>query len=396
MTDAFYQGSERVMQAENSAIRDLMETVSHLKQSYDDVLGFSAGEPDFDTPEPIKRETVMSLERGETHYTSSYGVLSLRQAVSRSIEKKTGCHYNPETEIMITCGAAEAINNVIFSFINPGDEVLVFTPAFVTYKNLIHMCGGIFKEVPCKAEDGFQFDMELVKSLTTTKTKAVLLNNPCNPTGSVFSRESLEQLCAWAKEKNLIVISDEIYADITYDGKKAYSIASFPEMKERLILISGFSKTYAMTGWRMGYVAADERFFDALMKFHIYCTTCAPTFLQEGIARGIETKETQEAVEKMTETFARRRRIVMDILNQCEKITYTVPYGAFYIMADVSGTGMDGKTFAQKLLETRHVAVVPAESMGQGCENMVRISYACGENAIREGLGRIVEFEKQC
>lgn len=387
-----FREARRMDPVEPSPIRDLMDEVAAMKGKYDDVVSFCAGEPDFSTPEPIKRETIRALRENDTHYASSLGVLSLRREISRKIKEESGCSYDPETEIMVTCGAAEAINNVLLSFLNPGDEVLVFTPAFITYKNLVLMTGAKFVEVPLNREAGYQINMDLVKKLTTERTRAVILNNPCNPTGAVFEEEGLGALCRWIREKNLMVIADEIYADIVYDGKKTCSVASFPDMKERLLLISGFSKTYAMTGWRIGYVAADRRFMETLLKFHTYCSTCEPTFLQSGIARGLRDPETLQAVDRMVETFAKRRELVLKGLDKIDHIRYVKPYGAFYILLDVSETGMDGYQFSRELLQKKHVAVVPADAMGKGCREIVRLSYACSGEMIREGLRRMREF----
>ena len=394
MTGRICQEAEGLRLAAPSPIRDLMDEVSNMKKWYDDIVSFCAGEPDFPTPEPIKRETIRALESNDTHYASSYGVPALLKIISERIERKTGCRYDSAGEIMITCGAAEAINNVLFSFLDTGDEVLIFTPAFITYKNLVLMCGAKAVEVPLKWNDNYMLDIEMVKKLTTERTRAIILNNPCNPTGAVFEESDLRKLCDWAKEKNLIIISDEIYADIVYDGKKAYSIAAFPDMKDRLILINGFSKTYAMTGWRIGYVAADRKFMDSLLKFHTYCTTCAPTFLQSGLAAGLADEETQKAVDRMIETFARRRKMALRMLSECRNLRYSVPYGAFYILVDVSETGMNGKEFSENLLKEKHVAVVPASAMGAGCESIIRISYACSSEMIKEGLSRIQIFQK--
>lgn len=384
--------ANRLSVVESSPIRDLMDEVAKLKEKYDDVVSFCAGEPDFDTPEDIKIETIRALMNNETHYASSYGVLKLRKKISKLIYSATGCKYDAQDEIMVTSGAAEAINNVLLSFINPEDEVIVLTPAFITYKNIIKMCGAKFVEVALKWENNYQIDMKEIMEKTTDKTKAIVLNNPCNPTGAVFNKKSLEELCVWAKEKDIMIISDEIYSDIVYEGAKAHSIAEFDGMKERLIIISGFSKTYAMTGWRLGYIATNREYMETILKMHTYCSTCSPTFLQSGLAEAVDSERTQQEVRHMVETFGKRRKLAIGLSEKCKNIKISIPYGAFYILLDISKTGMDGKTFSEELLRKKHVAVVPADSMGMGCKNIVRMSYACSESMIEEGLKRLYDF----
>ncbi len=391
-----YKESALLAPAKESPIRDLMDRAAKMRQQYDDVISFSAGEPDFDTPQSIKDATIRALQENRTHYASAYGVKELRDAIAGRIKNETGCYYNSENEIIVTTGAAEALNNTILSLFGEGDEVIVLTPAFITYENLIKMSGAKFIEVPLKKEDNYQINIEDIRKVTTDKTKGIVINNPGNPTGAVFEKERLEELCRFIKEKNMLVISDEIYADIVYGGKKAYSIAEFPDMKERLILISGFSKTYAMTGWRIGYIATDERFAQAIIKFHTYCSTCSPTFLQYGIASALALPETQNEAKRMVQDFEKRRNLVVQKLAETGKLEFCIPDGAFYILVDVSKTGMSGKEFCNQLLKKYHVAVVPADSMGQGCYHVIRIAYTCSYESLEEGLTRINKFVSEC
>lgn len=387
-----YQESELLKPAKESPIREFMTRYAQMKNRFPDTISFSAGEPDFDTPEEIKQATIDALQANETHYASAYGVSALREVIATQIKEETGCCYQPEDEIIVTCGAAEALNNVILSFFGKGDEVIVLTPAFITYENLITMSGASFVEVALKKENQYQLDLEDIKKATTERTRAILINNPSNPTGAVFEKEGLEQLCNWVKERDLLLISDEIYSNIVYEEKKAYSIASFPNMKERLILINGYSKTYAMTGWRIGYIAADKRFTDSLIKFHTYSSTCAPTFLQIGIANAIGLASTKRRAKEMVQEFERRRNLVVEKLSAIKALSFTIPYGAFYILIDVSKTGQTGQEFAEDLLEQYHVAVVPAGSMGSGCNNIVRLAYTCQYDTVKEGLNRINSY----
>ncbi len=390
-----YKESNILKPAVDSPIREFMSRAAHMSLKYNDVISFSAGEPDFDTPSPIKEATINSLRNNETHYESAYGSKELREAIVSKIKNDTGCTYNSENEIIITSGAAEALNNIILSLFSEKDEVIVLTPAFISYENLIKMSGAKFVEVPLVGQDNYQINIDNIKRATTSNTKAIIINNPCNPTGVVFEKEKLDELCKWVKLNDLIIISDEIYADIVYEGKKAYSIASFDNMKENLILINGFSKTYAMTGWRIGYMVADYKFINMIIKFHTYCTTCAPTFLQSGIARSFELEETKKEVKRMIEEFERRRNLVINKLNETGKLAFTIPYGAFYILVDISSLGIDGAKFANELLEQYHVAVVPASNMGAGCENIIRIAYTCAYDRIEEGLNRINNYIRE-
>lgn len=387
-----YEESALLAPAKESPIRDFMDRAAAMKQQYDDVISFSAGEPDFDTPQSIKDATIQALLENKTHYASAYGVKELRDAIADRIKQETGCSYNSENEIIVTTGAAEALNNTILSMFGAGDEVIVLTPAFITYENLIKMSGAKFVEVPLRKEEHYQINMDDIRKATTDKTKGIVINNPGNPTGAVFEKERMEELCTFIKEKNMLVISDEIYADIVYDGKKACSIAEFPDMKERLILISGFSKTYAMTGWRIGYIAADEKLVQSIIKFHTYCSTCSPTFLQYGIAKALELPDTQKEAAWMVQQFEKRRNLVVQKLAETGKLEFCVPDGAFYILVDVSKTGMSGKEFSEQLLKKYHVAVVPADSMGQGCCHVIRIAYTCSYESVEEGLRRINAF----
>ena len=356
-------GAKRLDEVRFSKIRTVMDMVADLRAKGEKVLALSAGEPDFDTPAPIKEAVIKALEENYTHYGSNRGYPALRKLLSEKLEKETGVSYDPETESI-----------------------------FTTYENLVHMCGAKLVKVPLKKENNYQIDMDDLKAAVTDKTKLLVMNNPNNPTGAVYSKECLEQVCELAKEKNFLILSDEMYSRLVYGDGKFYSIASFPDMKERTIIINGFSKTYAMTGWRVGYVAAPAKLLPSILKVHQYCSTCCPTFIHVGLANALDLPETEEAVCKMVDAFAKRREVLIEGLDQIPGITYVKPEGAFYAMVDVSAFGVDGDTFAAKLLKEKHVAVIPGSGLGENCKDAVRISFAASEDTIRKATARMKEF----
>ena len=392
MSSDILSGANRLEEMYFSPIRQVGERAAALAEQGQPVISFSSGEPDFNTPEPIKAATIQAIEHNKTHYAPNRGILSLRKAIAAQLRTVVGVEYDPVSEILLTAGGAEAINNAFLAVLNPGDEAIVFTPAFMNYENLISMCGATMVNIPLRKENGFQIDPQELAEHISSKTKLIILNNPCNPTGVVYTVETLEKVANLAKEHDLLVFSDEIYNQITYDGVSCPSIASFPGMKERTILMNGFSKAYAMTGWRLGYLAADSRMLSNLLKVHQYTTTCAPTFIQEGLAETMNAPETMAEVKQMVAAFDRRRKLLMQGLDAIGNLEYIKPQGAFYIFIDVSKTGMDGAEFARRLLEERYVACVPGSKLGGHCGNFVRISYATSDENIKEGLARIDEF----
>jgi len=287
------------------------------------------------------------------------------------------------------------LNNTIMTFVDEGDEVIVLTPAFISYKCLVNMCGAKYIDIPMDPEKGFQVDMDALRAAITDKTKMLILNNPSNPTGAVFSKENLAEICRLAVEKNFLVLSDEIYSRLVYDGATFHSVASFPGMKDHAIIISGFSKTFAMTGWRVGYIATDAKLATRILRTHQYSTTCSPTFIQVALAEAMDTPTTRKQVEEMIAAFANRRTLIMKLLDEIPELSYVKPYGAFYIMVDVSWLGMTSTDFAQKLLEEKYVATVPAVGLDDKTGKFVRFSYATSEENIQEGLRRIKEMVQQ-
>lgn len=385
-------GSKRLDVVPASGIRVIMNKAKKLRDEGKDVISFSAGEPNFNTPETIKEAAIQALRENYTHYALNWGENELRREIARKIQRDTGVSYDPETEILVTCGGAEGINNVIYGVVDPEDEVIIFKPAFVNYDALVKAVGAKIVDVNLLPEQDFQIDIEEVRSKITEKTKMMIINSPNNPTGIVFSKESLAALAELALEHNILVFSDEIYNNMTYEGAAFCSMASFPGMKERTLIVNGFSKAYAMTGWRMGYVTGPKELMPKLLKNHQYTTTCIPTFLQIGVARAMNQEETLKDMETMRQAFEIRREMMIKGLSEIKNISYIKPYGAFYIMVNVSKTGLSGQEFAEKLLYEKFVATVPADCFGEHCGDYIRISYAASEENIINGLGRMKEF----
>lgn len=379
--------AKRIDQVQMSSIRVVMEKVEKLKSQGKSVVSLCAGEPDFNTPEGIKKATIEALNNNQTHYSSNRGYLGLRQKVAQLLKEQTTVDYDSDQEIIMTCGCSEAINNACLAFIEPGDEVIIFTPAFVSYQNTVLLCEGIPVEIPLKASNGFQIDIEELKSKITNKTKMMIINNPSNPTGAVYQKEILEKVCQLARENNILILADEIYNQLDYE-KQYVSIASFENMKDYTIIVNGFSKAYAMTGWRMGYIAASKKHIDHILKVHQYTTTSQMTFAQIGMAKAIDQEDVKKEVQHMIQTFHERRTFIMEQLDQCAMLSYVKPHGAFYIMVDVSKTGLTGQEFADKLLEYG-VAVVPANGFGKNLNNFIRISFASSKENIEEAIVRI-------
>lgn len=380
-----------------SPIRAILERAREMGRTGEKVISFGVGEPDFPTPEPIKRGTMEALANDRTHYCSNRGVLELRQEVAGLLKRSTGIDYDPDEEILITTGGAEAIHHAFAAFLNPGDEVLIPTPAFLTYGNVARMCGAVPVFLPLRPERRFQIDLDDLRASVGNRTRMIVINSPGNPTGAVYPREQLEGVCRLACERDLLVFSDEIYNRLVYEGE-FHSVASFPGMKERTLLMNGFSKTYAMTGWRLGYLAADKKRMAPLLKVHQYTTTSGNTFVQEGVAKGLRSPETENAVREMIRRFASRRDLVLRSLEDIRGLSFIRPDGAFYVLVDVSSTGMSGETFAESLLEERRIATVPAVGFGAGFDNYIRLSFAASDEDLVQGMAIMKEFveQRQC
>lgn len=380
----------------NSPECGVMERMAEMKADGYPVISLSADEPDFDTPGLIKQRTIEAILKNETHSAPSRGTLALRTEIAKLLRYNFGLDYDPATDILLTCGEAEAVNAVFMALVDPGDEVIVFTPTLINYENAIAESGGKMVAVPLRREDGFQLNPDILEANITPHTKLVVINSPCNPTGVVYHRPALEQVAELCRQQDLAVLSDETYNKIVYDGAEYCSIATLPGMRERTITLNGFSMSYAMAGWRMGYLASSPAVTENLLKIHQSTTACVPTFSQVGVEQAMNAPEVLAETDAMVEAFSRRRTLLMSGLDQIPGLTYIEPEGTFYIFMDVSGTGMDGGEFAARLLESKYVGCVPGRRMGKGCEDFVRISYATSEANLREGLRRIAEFVSEC
>jgi aminotransferase len=370
-----------------SGIRKFFDIVSTMK----DVISLGIGEPDFTTPQPILQAGIRSLQNGDTHYTSNAGILELRQALSDHLFRLYGIRYDPVKEIVITVGGSEALYLSATALLDEGDEVIVLTPCFVAYQAEVFLAGGVPVEVPCRVENDFDVDPEDIRKAITPRTKAILMGFPNNPTGAVASRERLMQIARLAEEHDLIVLSDEIYDRLVY-GVDHVCFPALPGMRERSVLVGGFSKDYAMTGWRIGYAAAPEHLMAGMARIHQYTVMCSSTTAQKAALEALISGEPY--VESMVAEYDRRRRMFVDGLNTIGLKTFE-PRGAFYAFPFVGSTGLDEDTFANLLLQEERVAVVPGSAFGLGGEGFVRCSYATAYDKLEEALDRIERFVKK-
>jgi aminotransferase len=370
-----------------SGIRKFFDIAANM----DDVISLGIGEPDFTTPQPIIEAGIRSLQEGETHYTSNRGILELRQAVSDHIHKLYGVRYDPVNEIIITVGVSEALYLTFSALLNPGDEVIIPTPCFVSYQAEVILAGGKPVEVYTNMEEDFQPDPAVIEKAITPNTKAILLGYPNNPTGAVCSRERLQAIADIAQKHDIIVISDEIYDRLVYDHEHV-CFPSLPGMQERTLLLGGFSKSYAMTGWRVGYAAGPASVIEGLVRIHQYSVMSAPTISQYGALKAIQVGESY--VQDMHAEYDRRRKLIHEGLNNLGLPTFE-PHGAFYVFPSIHSTGMDDETFAERLLMEEKVAVVPGSAFGDAGKGFVRCSYATNYELIEKALEKIDRFLKK-
>lgn len=376
--------SRKVAALKPSGIRKFFDIAATMK----DVISLGIGEPDFTTPNRILEAGIRSLQKGETHYTSNAGLSELRQSIAAHLEVHYGVRYDPDTEIVITVGGSEALYLAFTALLDPGDEVVILTPCFVSYQAGVLLADGVPVEVACTMENNFDLDPAAVRAAITPRTKAILVGYPNNPTGAVASRQRLEEIVRIAQEHDLIIISDEIYDRLVY-GLPHVCVPALPGAKERTILVGAFSKDYAMTGWRIGYCAGPKEIMQALVRVHQYTIMCAPTTAQAAAITAL--RECDEDVMEMREEYDRRRKLIVSGLNQIGLPTFE-PKGAFYAFPKVSGVGLDDEAFANRLLQEEHVAVVPGGAFGAGGEGFVRCSYATAYEKIEEALRRMEKF----
>ena len=379
--------SDKIQTIKPSGIRKFFDIVNTMEGA----ISLGVGEPDFETPYFIRDEGVYSLEKGRTFYTSNSGLMDLRMEIDRYIKRKYKVSYNPAKEIIVTVGGSEGIDIALRAMLNPGDEVLLPQPSYVSYEPCTILASGVPVIIDLKEENGFKLTAEQILEKITDKTKILILPFPNNPTGSILSYKELEEIAKVCIEKDLFVLSDEIYCELTYAGDHA-SIIQVPEMKERTILINGFSKSYAMTGWRLGYACGPEKIIEQMTKIHQFCIMCAPTTSQ--YAAVIALRDGDEAVAKMRESYNQRRRYVLSRLNDMG-LTCFEPEGAFYVFPSIKRFGIRSEEFATRLLMEEKVAVVPGTAFGDSGEGYLRISYAYSINQLKEALGRIENFVKR-
>ena len=374
--------AKHVAELPKSGIRKFFDIVAQSK----DIVSLGVGEPDFNTPWHISRAAVTCLEDGGTHYTSNLGTPALRQAIARYLKRRFDAKFDWKKEILVTVGVSEAIDLAIRAICSPGDEVLYHEPCFVSYAPTIRLAHAVPVSVETRVEDEFRLTVAALEKKVTKKTKAMLLNFPCNPTGAVLSREDMEGILKFAKKNDLIVLADEVYSELNYEDGDLISFATFPEYHDRVILLNGFSKSWAMTGYRLGYACGPEDIIDAMMKIHQYGIMSAPTLSQ---AAGVEAMDHGDKdVDRMRREYRKRRDYLVPALNDLGLRT-VMPKGAFYIFSDIRSTGLKDDEFALKLLKEFGVAVVPGSAFGACGAGFVRMSYATSLEKIRLAVERI-------
>ncbi len=380
--------AERVHAVPPSGIRRFFDILATM----DDVISLGVGEPDFDTPERIVAAGIRSLHVGRTHYTSNYGTIELRRALAEHLERRYGVAYDPATELLITVGASEAVDLALRATCDPGDEVILHEPSYVAYVPAVVFAGGVVRHIATRLEDDFALDPAAVEAAITPRTKALFLGYPCNPTGAVLPYGVQDELAQIADRHDLLVYSDEIYDRLAYGTYRHRAFSALPGMRDRTILMGGFSKAYAMTGWRVGYLAAPAAILEGIVKVHQYGIMSAPTIAQDAALEAILHAEVD--VEGMLAEYDRRRRLIVDRLNEIGLRTFE-PRGAFYAFPEVtSSTGLSSEAFAERLLTEEHVAVVPGSAFGPSGEGHVRACYATAYEKLEEALVRIGRFVK--
>ena len=379
--------SSKVKSVGVSGIRKFFDIVSQME----DVISLGVGEPDFTTPWRIREACIYSLEKGYTTYTSNYGLLELRELIAANIEKKFGAKYNPANQVLVTVGVSEGIDLALRAILEPGDEVIVPEPCFVSYKPCVIFAGGEPVAVSTGTETGFTPTPEQIEKAVTPKTRAIMISYPCNPTGATMTRPALQAIVDIAKAHDLYIITDEIYDKLIY-GIEHVCIPSLDGAYERTIYLNGFSKAYAMTGWRIGYAASDPEVIEAMMKIHQYTMMCAPITAQMAAMEALKNGE--DDTSEMVRHYDRRRRYIVEALNKMGLECFE-PKGAFYVFPSIKSTGLSCEEFAERLLHEERVAVVPGNSFGECGEGFVRCSYATSLQNIQQAMERMAKFVKR-
>ena len=372
-----------------SGIRRFFDIAAEME----DVISLGVGEPDFVTPWSIRESCVYGLEQGYTSYTANRGLLELREEICALQKRNFNIDYDPKTNVLVTVGVSEALDIAMRAILTPGDEILIPEPCYVSYKACASLAGAVPVAVPAKIENNFSITPADLEAHVTHKTKALLIGYPNNPTGAILTKKQLMDIAKFAQEHDLIVISDEIYGDLTYGGERHVCFAGLPGMKDRTILLNGFSKAYAMTGWRIGYAMSNPAIISAMTKIHQYTMLCAPITAQ--IAAVEALRHGEKYMKKMVSEYDKRRRLIYDGLTNAGLKCFE-PKGAFYIFPDITSTGLTSEEFAEQLLMKEHVALVPGTAFGQCGEGYVRCSYATSVAKISEAIARIEHFVQHC
>ncbi len=377
--------ADHVRDIPRSGIRDFFEVV----QTMDDVISLGIGEPDFATPWHIREAAIYALERGRTGYTSNLGLPRLRRAISNSVHKGFGLKYDPLCEVLVSVGVSEAIDLALRALLNPGDEVIYHEPCYVSYAPTITLAGGVPRAVETTAEDGFCLRAEDLEKAITPRSRVLMVNFPTNPTGATMTAAQWEPIAELCVRHNLVVLTDEIYSEVIFDGVKHASIATCPGLRERTVFLHGLSKAYAMTGWRIGYACAPAELIEAMMKIHQYAILCAPIMGQDAAIEALERGA--DSIEKMRREYERRRNFITRALNDMG-LTCRKPNGSFYVFPSISSSGLTSREFSLRLLQEQRVAMVPGTAFGASGEGHVRCSFATGLDAIKSAMERVEGF----
>lgn len=379
--------SKKAVDLKPSGIRKFFDILDEMQG----VISLTVGQPDFVTPWNIREAAIESLEKGKTYYTSNSGLIEFRKEIAAYLERRFSVSYDPSKEMIVTVGGSEAIDLAIRAIVEPGDEVLVVEPSYVCYTPITELTGGVPISIPTREEDKFKLTPELLKKYITPKTKMLILPYPNNPTGAIMTKEDLRKIADVVKDTNIVVLTDEIYGELTY-GRKHFSFAALEDMRDRTIYVGGFSKSYAMTGWRLGYVCAPREITKQMLKIHQYAIMCAPTSSQ--YAGIIAARDGDEEIEYMKDCYNQRRRMLLSGLNEIG-LTCFEPEGAFYMFPNISGYGLTSEQFCEKLLYDEKCAIVPGSAFGESGEGFARVSYAYSVEHISRAIDRLDRFLKK-
>lgn len=380
----------QVSEVSKSVQPSLTRKLFNMAKGYDDVIDFTLGDPDVATPQAVKDAGCAAIQQGKTRYSQNAGLLELRQSIASHYERTEGFSYDPQSEIIVTVGAMEGLYLSLLSLINPGDEVIIPAPYYVNYVQMVNMCHGVPVVVDNPDVGELRFRVEDVESSITERTKAIIINTPSNPSGRVIPQSTIKALAYLAKKHDLVVISDEVYKCLMYDGATFRSIVAIGGMRERTVLVNSLSKEFCMTGWRVGYVLAPQELIATMTKLQENVCACAPLPSQYAAIEALSGREDYSA--NMVSTFTRRRNVLVEGIQKIKGLQCTPPEATFYLMVDISATGMRSEDFAIALLQSQHVAVVPGIAYGKSCDHYVRMAFTIEEEKIREGVRRIAKF----